>query len=116
MWKAFAKFGLGPAAKSDGAQLTGIVADFNVPAAPAVTSISPATGDPAGGTTVTITGTGFTGATDVGFGAASAANMTVDSDTQITATSPSGSGTVDVTVTTPAGTSASSNADQFTYQ
>jgi hypothetical protein len=39
----------------------------------------------------------------------------VDSDTQITATSPRGSGTVDITVITPAGTSATVNADQFTY-
>jgi hypothetical protein len=65
---------------------------------------------------VTITGRGFTGATSVRFGAASAA-MTVNSDTQITATSPPGSiGIVDVTVTTPAGTSAVSRpADQFRY-
>jgi extracellular elastinolytic metalloproteinase len=31
IWRAFAKFGMGPAAQSNGAQLTGIVADFNVP-------------------------------------------------------------------------------------
>ena len=36
-------------------------------------------------------------------------------DTTITADSPAGTGTVDVTVTTPAGTSATSPADQFTY-
>ncbi len=36
-------------------------------------------------------------------------------DTTITADSPAGTGTVDVTVTTPAGTSATSSADQFTY-
>ena len=36
-------------------------------------------------------------------------------DTTITADSPAGTGTVDVTVTTPAGTSATSAADQFTY-
>jgi uncharacterized membrane protein len=41
--------------------------------------------------------------------------MTVDSDTQITAISPAGTGTVDITVTTPAGTSAVSQDDQFTY-
>ena len=72
-------------------------------------------GSAAGGDSVTITGSGFTGATDVGFGSVNAAAMTVDSDTQITATSPAGTGTVDVTVTTPAGTSATSSADQFTY-
>lgn len=84
-------------------------------AAPAVTGISPSTGDPAGGQPVVITGSGFTGATDVAFGSASAAAMTVDSDTQITATSAAGTSTVDVTVTTPAGISALGPADQYTY-
>lgn len=50
-----------------------------------------------------------------GFGVTNAAAMNLDSDTQITATSPAGAGTVDVTVTIPAGTSATSAADQFTY-
>lgn len=62
-----------------------------------------------------ITGVGFMGATDVGFGATSAANMTVDSDTQITATIPAGTGTVDITVTTPVGTFAATPADQFMF-
>jgi hypothetical protein len=86
-----------------------------VPPAPTVSSISPTSGPAAGGTNVTITGTGFTGATGVSFGGAAASNIIVDSDTQITATSPAGSGTVDVTVTTPNGTSATGGADQFTY-
>jgi extracellular elastinolytic metalloproteinase len=30
-WRAFARFGMGPGARSNGAQLTGIVADFDVP-------------------------------------------------------------------------------------
>ncbi len=81
---------------------------------PTVTSLSPTTGATAGGTSVVITGTNFTGATSVHFGASSA-SYTVDSNTQITATSPSGTGTVDVTVTAPAGTSATSASDQFTY-
>ena len=57
---------------------------------PAVTGISPSSGDAAGGDTVTITGSGFTGATDVGFRPTSAAALNVDADTQITATSPAG--------------------------
>ena len=65
--------------------------------------------------TVTITGTGFTGATAVDFGTTAATGVTVVNDTSITATSPAGTGTVDVTVTTPSGTSATSAADQFTY-
>ena len=83
--------------------------------APAITSISPDRGPPAGGTSVTITGANFTGATAVKFGAANAATFTVNNATSITATSPSGTGTVDVTVTTPGGTSPTSAADQFTY-
>jgi hypothetical protein len=64
---------------------------------------------------VTITGTNFTGATAVHFGANAATGVTVVNATTITATSPAGSGTVDVTVTTPGGTSATSAADHFTY-
>ena len=64
---------------------------------------------------MTITGTGFTGATAVDFGTTPATDVTVVSDTTITADSPAGTGTVDVTVTTPAGASATSPADQFTY-
>ena len=85
-------------------------------APPTVTGVSPSSGLTAGGTSVIITGTNFTGATAVKFGATNASSYTVDSDTQITATSPPGSaGTVDITVTTAAGTSATSASDQFTY-
>ena len=84
-------------------------------AAPTVTGLSPTIGFDGGGTLVTITGTGFTGATAVDFGTTPATNVTVVSATTITADSPAGTGVVDVTVTTPAGTSAISPADQFTY-
>jgi len=83
-------------------------------APPQVTEIFPASGGTAGGNSITITGSGFTGATEVEFGGVTA-QMTVDSDTEITAISPPGSGTVDVIVVTPNGTSATSPADQFTY-
>ncbi len=86
-----------------------------IASAPTVTSVSPGTGPAAGSTSVTITGTGFTGTTAVKFGAVTATGFTVNSATSITATSPAGTGTVDITVTTPAGTSATSAADQFTY-
>jgi hypothetical protein len=86
-------------------------------AAPVVTAISPKSGGVGGGTTVTVTGSGFTGATSVQFGANNASAVTVVSDTQIPATSPPGNvGTVDVTVATPAGGSAPSLANRFTYQ
>ncbi len=89
----------------------------NAQALPTISNISPRSGPTSGGTSVTITGTGFSGTTAVRFGATNATNVTVYSATQITATSPAGAGagTVDVTVTTPAGISATSAADQFTY-
>jgi hypothetical protein len=83
--------------------------------APTVTSVSPNTGPASGGTSVTITGANFTGATAVKFGTTAATSFAVNSATSITATSPAGTGTVDVTVTTPGGTSAAVSADQFTY-
>ncbi|MFH9355140.1 IPT/TIG domain-containing protein, partial [Kitasatospora sp. NPDC017646] len=72
--------------------------------APVVTSVSPAQGAPAGGTSVSITGSGFTGATQVRFGA-NGTNFVIASDTLITAKTPAGTGTVQVTVTAPTGTS-----------
>lgn len=86
------------------------------PPPPSVTSVSPASGPAAGGTSVTITGTSFTGASSVKFGGTAAASFTVNSATQVTATSPAGSaGTVDVTVTTSYGTSGTGASDRFTY-
>jgi hypothetical protein len=82
---------------------------------PTVTNVNPSSGPPAGGTSVSITGTNFTGATAVKFGSTAAASFKVNSATSITAVSPAGTGTVDVTVTTPEGTSATSSADKFTY-
>jgi DNA-binding beta-propeller fold protein YncE len=83
---------------------------------PSVTSVSPDCGPAAGGTTVVIAGSGFTGASVVDFGSTAASSYTVNSDTQVTATSPAGSsGTVDITVTTSGGTSATGSGDKFTY-
>ncbi len=82
---------------------------------PVVTGLSPASGRPAGDTSVTITGSGFSGATAVAFGAEAASSFIVNSDTSITAVSPGGVGRVDVKVTTSGGTSAVSAGDQFLY-
>jgi hypothetical protein len=82
---------------------------------PTVTKLKPNKGPEAGGTTVTITGTNFSGATTVKFGSISATSFTVNSATSIIAVSPAGTGMVDVTVSTPSGTSATKLADQFTY-
>ncbi|MFD4925663.1 IPT/TIG domain-containing protein [Streptomyces goshikiensis] len=85
-------------------------------AVPVVTAVAPNNGPASGGTSVTITGTGFTGATAVRFADLPATSFTVNSATQITAVTPSGSpGGATVTVTTPAGTSVVSAASYFFY-
>ena len=91
--------------------------EFSQGAAATVTGVSPGSGPVSGGTSVTITGSGFTGATAVNFGATAASSFTVNSDSSITATAPPATavGPADVTVTTPSGTSATSSADQYTY-
>jgi hypothetical protein len=82
---------------------------------PAVTGISPNTGS--SGTSVTITGSNFTGATAVNFGSTPGTSVSVNgSGTSITVLAPPGSGTVNVTVVTPNGTSATSALDRFTYK
>ncbi len=85
---------------------------------PTVTKIKSKSGPAVGGTTVTITGTGFTGATKVEFGTVEAREFMVASATSITAESPAGTAgsTVDVTVTTPGGTSPTSSTDHFKYK
>jgi hypothetical protein len=83
---------------------------------PAVTGLSPNTGPSAGGTSVTITGSNFSGATAVNFGSTPGTSFSVNgSGTSITVLSPPGSGTVNVTVVTPTSTSAISPLDRFTY-
>ena len=83
-------------------------------APPTVTGISPDGGSTAGGTTVSITGTGLADATRVTFGGV-AARITTESNTQITVISPPGAGTVTVTVTTTAGTSQATAASHYAY-
>ncbi|MGW3623077.1 IPT/TIG domain-containing protein [Streptomyces sp. NPDC000880] len=73
--------------------------------APDLTAVTPDQGPLAGGDTVTLTGTGLTGASQVRFGTVSAP-FTVVSPTEISATvPPATAGGVPVTVTTPGGTS-----------
>jgi len=85
--------------------------------APAVGKLSVKKGPAAGGTTVTITGANFTGASAVRFGSNEAKSFKVISSTSITAESPAGTtGTVDVTVISPNGASAVVPGDRFTYE
>jgi hypothetical protein len=86
---------------------------------PHITAVSPNSGPPGGGTSVTLIGSGFvnTGGENGGvkFGATQVPDYLINSDTQITVFSPPGSGTVDITVSGLGGTSPISAADQFTY-
>ncbi len=86
--------------------------DFTVTPSPVptITSFSPA-GGPVG-TSVTINGTGFTGATSVKFFNNKSATFTVVSSTKITTKVPSGATTGTISVTTPGGTATSD--DDFT--
>ncbi len=95
------------------------VADnFTYVAAPTISALNPTSGPSAGGTVVTITGTGFStsaGATTVVFGTASATSVSCASTSSCVATSPAGSGTASVRVTAGGQTSADTIADDFTY-
>ncbi|WP_369986802.1 autotransporter domain-containing protein [Pseudomonas xanthosomatis] len=82
--------------------------------APTLSSVSPNTGSTAGGTSVTLTGTNFSGATAVTFDGISATGIVVVNATTITATTPAhAAGAVNVVVTTPGGTAPLSNG--YTY-
>ncbi len=74
------------------------------PPGPIVSSVTPSTGPPSGGTKVEIAGQNFSGVTAVKFGSTNAASYEVISSTLIKATSPAGSKTVHVQVTTSTGT------------
>ena len=88
---------------------------YETPVAPSVTGVSPDTGYPAGGATVTITGSGFNGIQYVAFGSTQAA-IVAATPTSITVVAPGHDlGTVDVHVVTSYGTSATSGASRYTY-
>nr|AUN35700.1 hypothetical protein [uncultured bacterium] len=83
--------------------------------APTVTAISPTSGSTSGGTSVTITGTGFSSGATVTLGGTSATSVTVVSSTSITATTPAHSaGTVNVVVTNT-DTQSGTLSNGFTY-
>ena len=73
---------------------------YVTPPAPTVSTVSPSTGSTAGGTSVTITGTGFVSGATVKFGGTAATSVVVVSDTQITLKTPAHTAAqVDVVVT-----------------
>jgi len=77
---------------------------------PAIKTFTPTSGPV--GTSVTITGTSFTGASKVTFGGIASTSFTVNSDTQVTAVVPTGAVTGKIAITTPGGTA--SSATSFT--
>ena len=84
--------------------------------APTVTSVSPATGTTAGGTAITITGSGFlTGATAAVGGVTCSSLAVVSSTSIICTTGAHGAGAVDVVVTNP-DTQTGTGIGAFTYQ
>jgi hypothetical protein len=91
-----------------------VFSDLGSAPPPTVTGISPTSGSAAGGASVTITGTGFTGATGVTFGIVMATGVTVVNDTTITCITPAGStGAASVVVTAPGGSNTPNTL--FTY-
>ncbi|MDR3426029.1 IPT/TIG domain-containing protein, partial [Silvimonas sp.] len=85
--------------------------------APTLASISPSAGPTAGGTTVTLTGTGFTPTTTVTIGGIAATGITVNSATSITAVTPAYvSGALAVNVVVNNGVSNAVLSGGFTYQ
>jgi hypothetical protein len=93
-----------------------LLVNADIVLAPLITSIAPVSGGAAGGTTVTITGKYFDGATGVTFGSTPATSFHVDLPSQITAVAPaSAAGDANVRVIGPGGSSEISSADRFTY-
>lgn len=78
-------------------------------------AILPSSGSAGGGDTIKISGSGFTGTTEVDFGFNASSDVSVTSPTTITAVAPVGAGAVDIRVVTPAGTTSLTAADRFTY-
>jgi hypothetical protein len=81
-----------------------------------ITSISPTFGTKAGGTSVTITGTNFTGTSVVLFGLKSATNINVVDNTTITCVTPDSTSAIAVGVTLTTGAGLSNKFSSFTYR
>lgn len=92
-------FALACCVRAFGNKPTGSKGRGNSSAPLAISSVAPSSGPTAGGTTVTITGTGFWHSTSVTFGGVAAAAVTYLSTTELQAVTPAhASGTVNVSV------------------
>ena len=99
-------------------QSSGFTAQTAFKDAPSITSVSPSSGPTTGGTSVTITGTGFTSGQDpftVTFGSTSVTGTRID-NTHLSATTPAhAAGAVNVTVTDKGGAPGATLNNGFTY-
>ncbi len=92
-----------------------LASGFTYQAAPVVSSLSPTSGILAGGTAITITGTGFLSGAAVSIGGSGCTSVSVSSATSITCTTPShAAGAVTVSVTNT-DTQSGSLVSGFTY-
>jgi hypothetical protein len=89
-------------------------ANFTYTVGPAITSLTPSHGPAAGGTVVTINGTGFAPSAIVKFGDNQAFTTSI-TETQIIATAPAGAATVNVSVTVNTNVTASGPQTQYQY-
>jgi len=91
---------------------------YRNPGTPVVSKTEANRGSTAGGETVVLTGSGFTGATGVRFENAPATSFTVESDTRITAVAPARAtpGLVNIEVETPSGANPNAPSSWYLYE
>ena len=82
---------------------------------PTITTVSPSSGSTAGGTSITITGTGFAAGATVSVGGNACTSVVVVSATSITCTTPAGSAGAKDVVVTNSDTGAATSTGGFTY-
>lgn len=97
-----------------GSNINAVTAAMQIEVGVTLTNISPTSGSAAGGTGVTLTGTGLTGAMGIRFGGTNATSVNVVNSTTVTAVTPANTaGAVDVEITTPSGSATQNNG--YTY-
>jgi hypothetical protein len=95
----------GPISVTNGDGTGSSANDFTLFEPPAFTAFGPSSGPI--GTEVTITGSNFSGLTDISFNGTTAPGFDLDSDTQVRATVPAGASTGKISLTNAAGTTVS---------
>lgn len=97
-----------------GSDTNAIIAAIQIDGTSIINAISPSSGPASGGTGVTLTGSGFTGATGITFGGIAATSVNVVDSNTVTAVTPThATGAVDVVIATPIGSGTKVNG--YTY-